>query len=116
PTTISFSAMVTDSARNTARTTSTCVITVTQNTPPSPPGVCSASTPVFPDGDAPAGAFLIRYASNLNVGDSFVDITNAGTTVDPTTGASANLCVNVYTFDTQEELISCCACLVTPNA
>jgi hypothetical protein len=26
------------------------------------------------------------------------------------------LCANIYTFDPQEELISCCACSVTPNA
>ena len=114
PGTITFTAMVTDSATNTASTGPTsCVITITQ--PSTPPGVCSASTPVFPDGGAPLTAFQIRYASNLNIGDSFVDITNAGSTVDPTTGASSNLCVNVYTFDTQEELIACCACLVTPN-
>jgi hypothetical protein len=115
PVTITFSASVTDSASTVATTgPTTCVITVTLPSAP-PPGVCSASTPVFGDG-APAGSFLIRYAANLNIGDSFIDITNAGTTVDPTTGASSNLCVNVFTFDTQEELISCCACLVTPNA
>jgi hypothetical protein len=116
PGTITFMASVTDSLPETATTGSvSCVITVNKNIPPPPPGVCNASTPVFPDGAAPLTAFQIRYASNLNIGDSFVDITNAGSTVDPTTGASSNLCVNVYTFDTQEELISCCACLVTPN-
>jgi hypothetical protein len=52
-------------------------------------------------------SYQVRYAANLNIGDSFVDITN--------TGASGNLCVNVYTFDQSEELLSCCSCFVTPN-
>jgi hypothetical protein len=57
--------------------------------------------------------FQVRYASNLTVGDSFVDITNTGATV--AAGASQNLCANVYTFDAAEELIACCTCSVTPN-
>jgi hypothetical protein len=65
---------------------------------------------------APIDAFQVRYASNLNVGDSVINLTNTGTLTLPsgltTTG---NICVNVYTFDANEELISCCSCLVTPN-
>src|ERR1035438_5330568 len=57
--------------------------------------------------------FQVRYAANLNIGDSFVDITNTGATV--ANGVSQNLCLNVYTFDPSEELISCCTCSVTPN-
>jgi hypothetical protein len=57
--------------------------------------------------------FQVRYASNLNIGDSFVDFTNTGATV--AAGVSQNLCMNVYTFDPAEELISCCACSVTPD-
>ncbi len=58
-------------------------------------------------------AFQIDYASNLNIGDSVVNITNAGTVngADPL----GEICANVYTFDPAEELISCCTCLVTPN-
>jgi hypothetical protein len=72
----------------------------------------------------PSDYFQISYAANLNIGDSFVDITNSGATVisaapngiqvDP--GSALNLCANVYTFDPQEELISCCSCSITPNA
>jgi hypothetical protein len=68
------------------------------------PSVASTSpfSPVSPD-------FLqVRYAANLNSGDSVVDITNTGT-------SGASLCANVYTFDPAEELISCCTCSVTPN-
>src|SRR5580658_7397451 len=57
--------------------------------------------------------FQIRYASNLNIGDSVVNITNSGATV--VNGVSSNLCANLYAFDPAEELISCCTCSVTPN-
>src|SRR5450755_3011438 len=54
--------------------------------------------------------FQVRYASNLNIGDSVVNITNTGAS-----GGGASICANVYTFDPAEELISCCTCAVTPN-
>jgi hypothetical protein len=64
---------------------------------------------------SPADAFQVRYASNLNIGDSVINITNAGTK-NTATGALSNICVNVYTFSPDEQLVSCCACNVTPNA
>lgn len=62
----------------------------------------------------PADSFQVRYASNLNIGDSVINITNAGTT--NIAGALTNICANVYTFSPDEQLISCCSCVVTPNA
>src|SRR5438552_17534818 len=64
--------------------------------------------------------FQVRYASNLNIGDSVVNITNSGArgaglasgTSASTTGA---ICANVYTFSPDEQLIACCSCPVTPN-
>src|ERR1700675_2498179 len=53
-------------------------------------------------------AFQVRYASNLNIGDSVINVTNNG-------ASAGNICVNVYTFDPAEELVSCCTCSVTPN-
>ncbi len=58
--------------------------------------------------------FQVRYASNLNIGDSVINVTNTGATVAG--GVSQSICVNVYTFDPAEELVSCCTCSVTPNA
>ena len=57
--------------------------------------------------------YQLRYLANLGQGDSYVNFTNAGTLngFDP----AGRICVNVYTFDPAEELISCCACPVTPN-
>ena len=63
--------------------------------------------------------FQVRYASNLNIGESYVNITNTGANGaslnGPGLGAAGNICVNVYAFDPGEELISCCSCLVTPD-
>ncbi len=66
------------------------------------------------------GPFQVRYASNLNIGDSVVNITNSGARgAGFSSGTSASvtgaLCVNVYTFSPDEQLISCCSCPVTPN-
>jgi hypothetical protein len=63
---------------------------------------------------------ITRYASNLQAGESYIDITNTGANGAPLLGpglgaAVGNICVNVYTVDLNEELISCCSCLVTPD-
>lgn len=63
---------------------------------------------------SPSDAFQVRYAANLNIGDSVINISNAGTT--NTGGALTNICANVYAFSPDEQLISCCSCTVTPNA
>jgi hypothetical protein len=59
-------------------------------------------------------AFQVRYASNLNIGDSVVNLTDTGAS-ELTDPSACTICVNVYTFDPAEELISCCTCSLTPN-
>lgn len=59
--------------------------------------------------EVPSSAFQVHHFVNLNVGDSYVNITNDGS-------SGGNICVNVYAFDPSEELVSCCACNLTPNA
>jgi hypothetical protein len=64
--------------------------------------------------------YQVKYASNLTVGDSVVNITNTGAhgaglgfgTSASVTGA---ICANVYVYDPSEEVVSCCSCPVTPN-
>ena len=77
--------------------------------------VAFAQNPISAD-----SPFQVRYAANLNIGESYINVTNTGANgaaiLGPGFGAqSGNICVNVYAFDAGEELISCCSCLVTPD-
>ncbi|HEV3333060.1 MAG TPA: hypothetical protein VG096_18860 [Bryobacteraceae bacterium] len=72
--------------------------------------IASATSPLV---NAPSDAYQIRYAANFGVGDSVVDLTNAGTAggFDPT----GDICANVYVFAEDQQLIACCSCPLTPN-
>jgi hypothetical protein len=68
--------------------------------------------------DAP---YQVRYAANLGHGESYIDITNDGANGASLFGsgfgaATGNICANVYAFDPNEEMISCCSCLITPDS
>jgi len=77
-------------------------------------GVALLSTAAFAGANiTPADAVQIRYAANLGLGESVVDLTNAGTFGgDDTTDF---ICANVYVFAQDQQLISCCACPLSPN-
>ena len=65
-------------------------------------------------------SYQVKYASNLTVGDSFVNISNTGArTAGLGSGTSASvtgsICANVYVFTPDEEIVSCCSCPVTPD-
>jgi hypothetical protein len=62
--------------------------------------------------DEESGVFQVRYLT-LQYGDGVLNFTNAGTLAG--TDPAGTICVNVYAFDPAEEMISCCACKVTPN-
>ncbi len=86
----------------------------------------TAITSVNFSGSGVEDAFQVSYASQLNEGDSVINIVNAGTSntsgeiaalksfADPAIGAG-NICVNIYVFNPDEELETCCSCPLTPN-
>ena len=59
-------------------------------------------------------AYQIRYAVNLAVGDSFVNLTNGGSNGGDF-AVNGDICANVYVIDPAQEVISCCACPMTPG-
>lgn len=65
--------------------------------------------------------YLVNYAANLTVGDSVINITNTGGNGSSLNGPglggpTGNICVNVYAFSPDEQMLSCCSCLLTPNS
>ena len=70
--------------------------------------------------DLTIDAYQVNYFANLTAGDSVVDISNsgalgAGFQSGTTADIAGSICVNVFTFSPDEQLISCCSCPVTPN-
>lgn len=66
------------------------------------------------------GPYKVKYASNLNIGDSVINITNtgangAGLGSGTTASVTGAICANVYVYNADEEIVSCCSCPVTPN-
>jgi hypothetical protein len=93
----------------------TSTLTSTQATPGTP---ATASIVVFLTLDSP---FQVSYAADPSAGESYINIVNTGANGDPLQGpgfgaAAGNICVNVYAFAPDEQEISCCSCLLTPNS
>ena len=70
--------------------------------------------------NVPPDAYQIRYAANLTSADAVINISNVGANGAALNGpgfggAAGNMCANVYAFSPDEQLVSCCSCLITPN-
>ncbi len=65
-------------------------------------------------------SYFVDYYSN-NSGpvpsapDQVVRLINVGLGGTPLTSPYGDICANIYVFDNNQELISCCACRLTPN-
>ena len=64
-------------------------------------------------GQASDTPFQVRYAANLNIGDSGVTLTNTGASM--TSGTNGILCANVYVLDPAGAPISCSSYVISPN-
>jgi len=59
-----------------------------------------------------------RYSNDAGPGapiDALVRLINPGTEGSPLTSPVGDVCANIYVFDSNQEMIACCSCLVTPN-
>jgi hypothetical protein len=55
----------------------------------------------------------VGYAANLSAGQSVIDLTNTGATGG--NDSTDFICADVYVFAQDQQLISCCACQLSPN-
>jgi hypothetical protein len=86
-----------------------------------PAALFAQSDILNPLGTSSYDAFQVNYASNLNRGDGVVNVTNAGTsagTNEPISHANnfGDICANIYVYSPDQQLASCCTCLVSPNS
>jgi hypothetical protein len=64
--------------------------------------------------------YLVDYFSN-NAGpvpgapDQLIRLVNVGLGGTPLTSPQGDICADIYVFDNNQEMISCCSCRLTPN-
>jgi hypothetical protein len=73
--------------------------------------VASAQDPATAPAFGYKDSYQINVTGNVLFADSIVNITNAGN--HP--GGHGYICANVYVFDPDEQMISCCTCPVSRN-
>lgn len=62
-------------------------------------------------------AYQINYASNLNMADGVVNVTNAGSVAGfYNANTPGDICVNAYVYAPDQRLLTCCSCPVASNS
>ena len=63
--------------------------------------------------------YLVDYFSNNpgpgGAADQHIRLVNFGAAGTPLTSPGGDVCANVYVFDANQEMVSCCSCRITPN-
>ena len=68
----------------------------------------------------PIEAGMRAWGTAIHSGDPKINLINPGSNGASLNGPgfgtpSGNICANIYAFSPDEQLISCCSCLITPN-
>ena len=68
---------------------------------------------------AQTSIYMVDYYSNNpgpgGAADQQVRLINFGTAGTPLTSPVGDVCANIYVFDANQEMVSCCSCRITPN-
>ena len=59
--------------------------------------------------------FVDYYSNNVGPGNQGIGVINVGVNGTPLTSPVGDICANVYVFDNTQEMVTCCACRITPN-
>jgi hypothetical protein len=66
------------------------------------------------------GTYYVDYYANnagavVGPADQTIKILNVGTTGTPLTSPVGDVCASFYVFDSNQEMLACCPCRLTPN-
>ncbi len=68
---------------------------------------------------AQSSPFMVDYFANNpgpgGAADQQIRLVNYGAAGTPLTSPTGDVCANVYVFDANQEMVSCCSCRITPN-
>jgi len=78
-----------------------------------PPTPVATPVPTPAPLNAPEGAFQVHTFANLDIGDSYFNLTNGGSSI--ASGNNGNICANVYALSADDTMFACCACSITPD-
>ncbi len=80
--------------------------------------ICIAAIPSFAQYPVYSPYLVDFFANNPGPGgtaDQTVRLVNVGEYGTPLSSPIGDICANVYVFDANQEMVSCCSCRVTPN-
>jgi hypothetical protein len=80
--------------------------------------VCIVALPSFAQYPVASPYLIDFFANNPGPGgtaDQSIRLVNVGEFGTPLSSPVGDICANVYVFDANQEMVSCCSCRITPN-